>query len=107
MPELRRRICRAADKARAGMAAGIILGEAPGVRQAGASQLFPRRYRYAFAADSRYCARAALRRDLSFGRPDRPLDFAEADPVTVPLAPAAYRQRIPVFEKRPDNPASQ
>src|SRR6202022_3810063 len=47
------------------------------------------------------------RNDKSFSRQNCAFDFAKADPIAVALAPAAHRERIAVFEKRPDNAARQ
>src|SRR5215218_4016540 len=46
-------------------------------------------------------------RALSPRRQNRPLDLAEADAVTVALAPATHHERVAIFKKRPFHTCSQ
>src|SRR5215831_20055802 len=101
LSELRRRLCAAADPAREGMAAGRIGGKASAVGQACAAEIRARRHRCAFGADQERSARGTVNNVLrSFRGQDRALDLAEADAVTVALAPAPHDKRIAVVQER-------
>src|SRR6476620_7298614 len=60
LPELRRRLCAAADPPLEGMAAGRMRCQACAVGQARASEVFAGRCRRAFGAAEGYCARTAI-----------------------------------------------
>src|SRR5450755_4841651 len=99
MPELRRRLRSAADQAGNTLARRHMHRGAPAVEQARAFEIWRRRSRRAFGADSGYSAGATL--TSSRRRQNRALDFTKTDAVAVALAPAAHDERIAVFQKCP------
>ena len=112
LPELRRRLCAAADPARQAMAARHVHRGAAAFGQARPSQIRPRTlpsiargYRTSRRNSGRRCCHRNNGKLLR--RQDRPFDFAKTDAVAVALAPAAHDERIAVFEERPLGTAGQ
>src|SRR4051812_30627193 len=99
LPELRRRVRAAADPTGDRVASRALGRQASAVAPARPPVLQLGGYCRACSAYPGYLAQGSLTR--SFGRQDRSLHFAKADPIAVALAPAAEAQGIAVFEKRP------
>src|SRR5450631_4174956 len=96
LPELRRRLCAAADPADTTVAAERVRHHAASLGQARASEFQSRGYRCTFGGDQGYSTAGTLSR-----RRNRALDLAKADAVTLALAPAMEAEGIAVLKKGP------
>src|SRR5664280_534408 len=94
MPELRRRLCAAADPPGTAVAAECLRHHAAPFIQTRTSEFQPRGHRRAFGADQGYSAAGPLSR-----RGNSAFDLAETDAIALALAPAMKAQGIAVLQK--------